>query len=52
MIAAASFEVGQKVKDDKLGLVWKIVRSDPDGTVYIRRKGVTAFAWPGDLEPL
>jgi hypothetical protein len=50
MIAAAVFTVGQKVKDKKLELIWKIAGSGPNGILYIRCKGVTVSAWPADVE--
>ena len=50
MIAAALFEIGQKVRDKKLGLVWVIAGNEPDGTLYIKCKGVTVSARLGDVE--
>jgi hypothetical protein len=52
MIQAFLVNVGDDVRDSKLGLVWTVVAKDGEGGVYLRRNGVTASASIWDLEPL
>ena len=49
MVSGFTINVGDKVRDKKLGLVWTTVDRDEEW-VYILRNGVTAYASFWDLE--
>ena len=49
MVSGFTLNVGDKVRDKKLGLVWTTVDWDEEW-VYILRNGVTAHASFWDLE--
>ena len=53
MVRAFAIDVGDEVRDAKLGLIWTIVGRDGEGGLLIRRNGVIASAsiWDLDLSP-
>ena len=49
MVSGFTVNVGDKVRDKKLGLVWTTIDRDEENGVYILRNGVTAYASLWDL---
>ncbi len=45
-----AIRIGCVVRDSTLGLVWKVVDRDDDGTIYIERDGVRSFTTVSNLE--
>ena len=50
MIWAVSIQLGDTVRDRKLGHIWTVVGEDGAGGFFIECNGVTATALAGDLE--
>jgi hypothetical protein len=51
-MVAQSPAVGDLVRDRFLGLVWRVVDRDDDGTTYIERNNVRSFTSHWNLEPV
>jgi hypothetical protein len=49
---AHTIKIGDLVRDRALGLVWKVVDRDDDGTTYIERNNVRSFTSSWNLELL
>lgn len=47
---ANTINIGDFVLDRVLGLVWKVVDRDDDGTIYIERNNVRSFTQHWNLE--
>ena len=43
MVSPARIRIGDEVTDRILGLDWRVVNIDDDGTTYIERNGIRSF---------
>jgi hypothetical protein len=50
MIFGELINPGDIVRDTKLGLIWMVMDTEPDGTLHLERNGVFATAAVGDVE--
>jgi hypothetical protein len=50
MIFGELIKPGDIVRDTKLGLIWTVMDTEPDGTLHLERDGVLATAAAGDVE--